>query len=131
MIGRIRAFARGTDGTVAIEFAIVGTIFIFLSLGIIDFARNFHTQHRMADLGDKLARVIYLNQSVTAESLQQTLNSLGGSDLSLTVTNATENGVSVKTLTLLRDQDYVSPGLSDLSGRIRIVRKVPLVGAYF
>lgn len=131
MKARLRRFVAGSDGAAALEFAIVATIFIFLSLGVIDFARNFHVQHRMAQIADRLARTLYLNQTMTVAALNATMVSLGGDGFTLALTDGTTNGVPVRVMTLTRDQDYVSPFLSDLRGRIRVIRTVPIPGPYF
>jgi len=128
---RLKRFVRRQDGAVALEFAIVATLFIFLSLAVIDFARNFYNQHRMAHVADHLARRVYLKPDITATELATILPTLAPAGVTLTVERATENSVPVVILTLVQDQDYISPGLSDLDGRIRIVRKVPIVGSYF
>lgn len=126
----ITRFRRQEHGAVALEFAIVGTLFIFLSLAIIDFARNFHTQHRMAHMADQLARAVYLNPAMTAEELAARLTALGGTEYTLTVETTAQNGVPVRLITVTEDQDYISPGLSDLSGKIRILRSVPVYRPY-
>lgn len=121
---------RRNEGAVALEFAIVGSLFIFLSLAIIDFGRNFHNQHKMAHIADQLARAIYLNPTMSRENILLKFAEVGGSDFSLIVEDTSRNGVPTRSVTVYTDQDYISPALSDFRGRISIVRSVPIYRPY-
>lgn len=129
MIRLLSRFRRDEAGAAAVEFAIVSFLFVVLTIGIVDFGRNFHQQFRLAHAADIAARAILLDPAATDATITARMRAaypaLGYSDISLLVTRTTVNGRAFRQIDLSRPLMFFTPGLTDRSGRITLSRLVP------
>jgi Flp pilus assembly protein TadG len=66
----LRTFWKARSGAAAIEFAIVGPVFILLALGIVDIGRNVLVIHQMNHLADEISRRVMLSGAGSSDDLQ-------------------------------------------------------------
>jgi Flp pilus assembly protein TadG len=69
-MNRLRTYWSDRSGAAAIEFAIVGSAFILLSLGIVDIGRNFVIVHQLNHLADQISRAVMLDTQMSPADLQ-------------------------------------------------------------
>jgi Flp pilus assembly protein TadG len=126
-MGSLKTYLVDRSGAAAVEFAIVGSTFILLSIGIIDFGRNFLILHQMNHIADQISRVLMLNPTVSsADLLAYARENWAGNapeTLGLSLQNQTINGVPSSRLELTYAITWiVSVGEG---GTVRIVRELP------
>lgn len=106
MTGRSKrhGFRRAEDGAVAIEFAIVASVFIFVCLGTIEFGRALYVRNELSFAADIASREILKDSAATKSTVESAARSaFRGNGDQLTVQLVTENvdGVEFRTLRLI------------------------------
>jgi Flp pilus assembly protein TadG len=69
-MNRLRTYWSERSGAAAIEFAIVGPVFILLALGIVDIGRNLVIVHQLNHLADQISRALILDTDMDPAYLQ-------------------------------------------------------------
>ena len=69
----MRRFRRCRSGATAVEFAIIGLIFLMLCIGIIEIGRAFNVRSSMLHAVDMATRTVLLNSSATEEAISTAL----------------------------------------------------------
>jgi Flp pilus assembly protein TadG len=67
---RLARFRKSISGAAALEFAIVGPVFILLALGIVDIGRNVLIIHQLNHLADQISRRYMLSGPLNAPDLE-------------------------------------------------------------
>lgn len=126
----LRRFLRDETGATAVEFAIVGVIFVILCMGLIDFGRNFDMQGRLGHAADAAARVLFLDKTATeaqvAARIQAGFPALGFDKMTLTLTNVTIAGKPYRRVTLSMPLRFLTPGFLRRGGTTTVQRTVPV-----
>lgn len=95
--------ARAEDGAVAIEFAIIALVFIFVCLATIEFGRALYVRNELSFAADIAAREILKDSAATQSTVATAARAaFSGNDDKLTVqlNNETVDGIEFRTLRL-------------------------------
>lgn len=126
-----RQWWHGSDGTAAIEFAIVGGLFFMIILGLIDLATNFYRLHYVSFIADQAIRKIYINPSISSADLQTWITSVSDGRVTATLQASTRaTAMPEKDLVLVTPSQFVFLPVP-VSLDISVSRTVPIVGPYF
>lgn len=125
-MNRIRTFARRTEGTTAIEFAIVALPLILLLLGTLEFGRVLFIQNEMARAADRGVRTLLVTADAPLSTIETqiretfTLSPPAG----LTV-NLTSDGVGFRVLSVTYPVELLVPTLVTAHITLTAERRVP------
>lgn len=129
MIRRLLAIRGCTAGTAAVEFAIVGAVFIALVIGILDFGRTFYVKNQISALADQAARKMLIDPNISEATLQSELKddffAGNADDLTVTVTTETASGTSYRVVTVVYPMTLLIPGLASNAISLNVMRRVP------
>jgi len=68
-LAKLRRIHGAEDGTTALEFAIVGSLFVIVCMGVIEFGRSLQVRNEMAYAMDWGARTVLMDASVDAADI--------------------------------------------------------------
>ncbi|MBC2835785.1 TadE/TadG family type IV pilus assembly protein [Paragemmobacter straminiformis] len=126
----LQRFVRDEGGATAVEFAIVGAIFVVLCMGLIDFGRNFDLQGRVGHAADVAARTLFLDKTATQAQITARIGAafptLGFDEMTLTVTNQTIGAHPYRKVTVSMPLHFLTPGFLRRGGTISVDRIVPV-----
>ncbi len=126
-----RQWWRGSDGTAAIEFAIVGGLFFMIILGLIDLATNFYRLHYVSFIADQAIRKIYINPAISSADLQTWITGISDGRVTATLQASTRvTTMPEKDLVLTTPSQFVFLPVP-VTLEITVSRTVPVVGPYF
>ena len=113
----IRRSSDSTAGSAAIEFAVIGPVFIVILFAIVYLGKMYFDNETLQTAVESAGRTIALNSSVTQSQLQTAvqngLSSIGNPTATVTYATVTINGVSVGHLTATITRAYPVPLLSN------------------
>lgn len=111
--------SRSISGAAAVEFAIVGPIFVAVMFVIIVFGQMYFETETLQTAVESAGRMIALNANVTQSQLQTAiqngLGAIGNPTVSVHYTTTLINGVSVGHLSATMTQSYVVPFVNNYS----------------
>jgi len=122
------AFRTRQEGTAAIEFAIVGSAMILVSIGIVEFGRGLLVRNEIAHLADVGSRAILIDPAVSdATLLVQMRKGFSGDDALLGVSTAPEtvDGIKYRTVSVTYPLNLLVPGLTKEPITLSVLRRVP------
>ncbi len=123
----LRRFFRDQDGASGVEFAICGSILIFLSLGVIEFGRAFMVRNELAFAADRATRTVLMNPSASTSAITQSARDAfeeNDSLLTVTVADQTVGGLSSRVITLTYPVQLLLPAFSTSSIALTVTRRV-------
>ena len=106
---------RGTavSGSAAVEFAILGPVFIAMLLAIVSLGKIYFDNQTLQTAVESAGRMIALSTSVSQSQLQTAvqngLANIGNPSVTVTYTTTTINGVSVGHLSATMTRSYMVP----------------------
>ena len=116
-------FLSNQRGAAAIDFALVGSIFIILVLGTFEFGRVLYVRNKLTHAADAVTREVlitssaYDNNTASEDDLlakaDDWLNDLDQSKLSVDIGDESIDGIDYRTITLSYSMQLYVPGLSD------------------
>ncbi len=130
-------FLRHRSGATAIEFAIVGSVFIVLVLGIVEFGRVFYMRGKLSFAADTGARLVLMtsnkinDQTATLAEITTAVKTAFGTeeeteDLTVVVASEQLDGVDYRTLSLTYPMKLMIPGFSE-QFNITQFRRTPML----
>lgn len=126
----LRRYLRDTGGAAAVEFAIVGAVFVVLCMGLIDFGRNFDLQGRVGHAADVAARTVFLDKSASQAQVVARIGAafptLGFEKMTLNLTNVTIGAHPYRKVTVSMPLRFLTPGFLRRGGTISVDRIVPV-----
>lgn len=132
----IRRIGADESGATALEFAIIGSVFVIASMGIIEFGRSLQVRNEIAYAMDHGARTLLMDADATEaeikEAIKARFNSYDGDKLTVTASNGTmacqhddkSGTVDIRTLTVSYPLEIFIPGFAGAVD-IRLNRIVP------
>lgn len=104
MMAAASRLRRDRRGSAAIEFAVIGPVFILAVLAIVETGRGFMTLHDLDASLSRVRRLVYLNPTISSAELQRRVcveaATIACRDLSVTVSPVVEDGRQWIELTL-------------------------------
>lgn len=104
---------RAESGSAAIEFAVLGPVFIVMVFGILCLGEIYFDTQTLQTAVESAGRTIALSSSVTQSQLQTAvqngLGTIGNPAVTVSYTNTTISGVSVGHLSATMTRSYVVP----------------------
>lgn len=87
----LKRFLSEDDGSVLVEFAIVGSVFIMCSLAMMDIAHGFYLKNRLDYAADRISRQVMIDPDLTDATLQRpaALDGFDPDQLELSITPIT------------------------------------------
>ena len=129
-MGILSRFRRCRSGTAAIEFAIVGLVFIMLCIGVIEFGRALNVRSDMARAVDVAERSILLNKDATEAAIATSLSEAfdRGDRSLLTVAAPVEVvlGKSYRRIQATYPMQLILVGAPETPIVFSIIRRVPI-----
>ena len=127
----LRRMNRCRSGAAAIEFAIVGTVFALLSIGIVEFGRGLHLRNQIAYVADLGTRKVMIDPNITDAALDSTIRGAfkrgDPALLEITITNVLTGSSPRREILIRYPLVLLIPGLSTNSITLRVARRIPLI----
>ena len=105
--------SRGESGSAAIEFAVVGPLFIAMLMGIFWFGKAYFDTQTLQTAVESAGRTMALSSGVTQSQLQTAVQNgladIGNPTVTVSYTTTTISGVSVGHLSATMTRSYVVP----------------------
>ena len=124
-----RRLRRDQRGTSAVEFALVGSALVVLSLGIMEFGRALFLRNDLSYAADVAVRLVMLNPTSSQTTIstgtkarfdgQQSLL-----NVSVSAAAMTGGGMKARTITLTYPLTLIVPFLSHNSLTLTVIRRV-------
>ncbi|CUH63668.1 Flp pilus assembly protein TadG [Thalassovita gelatinovora] len=124
----ISRFIRKEDGAAALEFAIVGSVYLVMLVVLLDVARGFYLHNKLGFAADKIARQILMDPNANANTVDMP-PSLDGFDpdlLEVVTQQLTIAGKDFQNLTLYYPMSMATPLLHIDLVDLQINRLVPI-----
>lgn len=127
---RILARFRGSQsGSVAVEFAVVGLLFMMLSVGVFEFGRALNVRSDMGHAVDVAARTLMINAAATnqavATALRDAFRRGDPARLQIAVSNETVAGASYRRIQTTYPLQLRLVGFGNTLLTFTIVRRIP------
>ena len=122
-------FSRSDAGGVAIEFAIVSSLFILGCVAALDFGRALYVRNEMSYAADIAERVILIDPDIPEDELHSTLQAAFRGDpdqLTVELGEETVDGVDFRTLTLTYPFTLFVPHDPSRELNLSVSRRTPL-----
>lgn len=128
--GRITSFRRDERGASALEFAIVGSIFIALCIGVIQFGLVLQVRNELAQAADRGIRFMMLDPDASDSTIQSEVEALlanyGAENLDVQIGAETIDATDYRTVTIDYEMQIGVPGLPISLVTLNASRKVPV-----
>ncbi|MBR9651686.1 TadE/TadG family type IV pilus assembly protein [Thalassovita aquimarina] len=124
----IRGFLRGEDGVAALDFAIVGSVYMLMLVALLDVARGFYLHNKLEFAADKITRQLLMDPNATIDSIDMP-PSLDGFDATLLVVETQEvtiSGAAFHNLSLYYPMSMLTPLLKVDLVDLKIQRLIPI-----
>ena len=110
----LRSFITREDGTVAIEFGIVGSVFTLCAVGLFDVANGYYIHNRLDYAADRIARMVLIDPNLGLEAIElpDALDGLDPDFLGVEMVASQVDGTTFQTITL----SYPASVFSSLMG---------------
>ncbi len=118
---------RDTSGASAVEFAIVGAVFIMLSLGVIEFGRAFLVRNSLADAADVATRTALLDRSAPDAKIEASARAAFDAKkdaLQVSFRTETFGGVTFRVMTLSYPFTLLVPAVSSSPLSLTVTRRI-------
>lgn len=137
----LRRMLKDEGGGVALEFAIVGAVFIISAFGIIEFGRTLQIRNEMSYALDHGARLVLLckrdhnnedcinsesRKEAVTEAIRANFNGYDPERLVVTLAEETVDGVDFRSVSMAYPMDIFIPGFTG-TVNLTMSRRVPHV----
>lgn len=126
---RRACFGRSQDGGVAIEFAIISSVFIFVIVGTLEFGRAMYVRNELSYAADIAAREILKDAEASESTVEGAARTAFRGDaelLTFDLSNETVDGVQFRTLQLNYPFTLLVPQLSGRMFDLSVTRRTPV-----
>jgi Flp pilus assembly protein TadG len=116
-----------SSGASAVEFAILGAVFIVLSLGVLEFGRAFLVRNALAEAADVATRTALLDRSATDAKVEASARAAFDekkSLLNVSFAAQSSGGVNFRVITLSYPMTLLIPALSKRPLTLTVSRRV-------
>lgn len=124
-------FIRCRSGATAVEFSVVGLLFIMLTIGVIETGRALYVRNHMAHAADVAARRLLIDTSTSNETLDSAIRAAftqGDPDLlEIAFQNEVVDGIDSRRMAIEYPLTLRFVGMPMIGITLTIQRRVPLV----
>lgn len=122
---------RCEAGGTTIEFAIIASALVLVSLGVVEFGRALHVRNELSFAADFAARSILGNPAVSNSALEEEVRSVLTSAepnlLQISMGTETVDGREFRTVALRYPFTFLIPSLSSEAISLSLDRRVPII----
>jgi Flp pilus assembly protein TadG len=127
---RRRRLARETDGTAAIEFAVVGAVLVVLSIAVVELGRVIYILNGMSYATEIGSRRALVDPAVTDSALEDIIrgrfSAADGDGLTVVVTQETLDGLPFRRVALSYQVKVAIPGFPGGAIDLEHDRRIPV-----
>ena len=127
LAGHAARLRDDTSGASAVEFAIIGAVFIVLSLGVIEFGRAFLVRNALAEAADVATRTALLDRAATDAKIEASARAAFDENktrLKVSFASETSGGVNFRLITLSYPVTLLIPALASRPLTLTVSRRV-------
>lgn len=127
----LRSLRYCRAGSTSVEFAIICTILVLVTFGVIELGRGLNVRNQLSQAADYGARKILIDKQISDSALESEIRSAFAAAaptlLKVTIGAETVDGIQFRTVTLSYPFTLLIPGV--LSGAIdlRLARRTPVI----
>lgn len=125
----MRKFSRAEEGAAAVEFAIVGSLFVVLALAILQFGWALQVRNELALVADEVARSVMIDPDKTDKELsadvKAKLSRYDADRLSVATGNERLGSMTIRTLHIRYGFAIAIPGLPSERLALSVSRRIP------
>lgn len=126
----LRRICHCRSGATAVEFAIVGMVFMLVSIGIVEFGRGFHLRNQIAYAADVGARKVLTDPGITNAVLDSTIRgAFRRGDprlLDIAISGELPGGLTGREIEIRYPLKLLVPGIAPDSITLKLARRIPL-----
>lgn len=131
MVKYIRRLCYCQVGSTSVEFAIIATILILVTFGVIEFGRGLNVRNQLSLAADYGARTILIDKKISDSALVSEIRSAFAAAaptlLQVTIGTETVDGLQFRTVTLSYPLTLLIPAFSTGLIDLRLIRRTPVI----
>jgi Flp pilus assembly protein TadG len=131
LVKSFRSLRYCRAGSTSVEFAIICTILVLVTLGVIEFGRGLNVRNQLSQAADYGARKILINRQISDSALVSEIRSAfvatAPSLLQVTIGTETVGGLQFRTVTLSYPFTLLIPGVLSEVIDLRLARRTPVI----
>ena len=118
-------------GSTSVEFAIICTILVLATFGVIEFGRALNVRNQLAQAADYGARKILIDTKISDSALESEIRSAFAATaptlLQVTIGTETVDTLPFRTVTLSYPFTLLIPGVLSGAINLRLARRTPVI----
>jgi Flp pilus assembly protein TadG len=118
-------------GSTSVEFAIISTILVLLTFGVIELGRGLNVRNQLSQAADFGARKILIDKQISDSALESDIRSAFTATaptlLQVTIGTETVDGLQFRTVTLSYPITLLIPGISSGVIDLQLARRTPVI----
>jgi Flp pilus assembly protein TadG len=118
-------------GSTSVEFAIICTMLVLVTFGVIELGRGLNVRNQLSQAADYGARKILINSQISDSALVSEIRSAfvatAPTLLQVTIGTETVGGLQFRTVTLSYPFTLLIPGVLSEVIDLRLARRIPIV----
>jgi Flp pilus assembly protein TadG len=126
-----RSLRHCRAGTTSVEFAIISTILMLVTFGVIEFGRGLNVRNQLSLAADYGARKILIDTQISDGSIESEIRSAFTASaptlLQVTLGTETVDGLQFRTVTLSYPFTLLIPGVLSKAIDLRVARRAPVI----
>jgi Flp pilus assembly protein TadG len=126
-----RSLRHCRAGTTSVEFAIISTILMLVTFGVIEFGRGLNVRNQLSLAADYGARKILIDTQTSDGSIESEIRSAFAAPaptlLQVTLGTETVDGLQFRTVTLSYPFTLLIPGVLSKAIDLRVARRAPVI----
>jgi Flp pilus assembly protein TadG len=126
-----RSLRHCRAGTTSVEFAIISTILMLVTFGVIEFGRGLNIRNQLSLAADYGARKILIDTQISDGSIETEIRSAFAAPaptlLQVTLGTETVDGLQFRTVTLSYPFTLLIPGVLNKAIDLRVARRAPVI----
>jgi len=127
----LRSLRYCRAGSTSVEFAIICTILVLVTFGVIELGRGLNVRNQLSQAADYGARKILIDKQISDGALESEIRSAfvvtAPTLLQVTIGTETVDGLQFRTVTLRYPFTLLIPGVLNRAIDLRLARRTPVV----
>ena len=118
-------------GSTSVEFAIICTMLVLVTFGVIELGRGLNVRNQLSQAADYGARKILIDRGISDSALvseiQSAFAAVAPTLLKVTIGTETVDGLQFRTVTLSYPFTLLIPGVLSKAIDLRVARRAPVI----